>query len=111
MQNTDKDTVEALQLKAPGLSTEDLASIEISFRERKLFSSILNPESREQIWENLRKEKRLIPSLWSFFEDIKYLKGPTNIMKHLFSNVEGTVYSAMEGIFTGVNQKENEIVL
>ena len=31
MQKTDQDTVEALQLKAPGFSLEDLASVETSF--------------------------------------------------------------------------------
>ena len=32
-------------------------------------------------------------------------------MKQLFSKAEGTVYSAMEGIYTGSNQKDDEVVL
>jgi len=111
MQSTGPGTVEALQLRAPGFSQQDLAALETPFRARRLFPAIQNQQYRSEIWNNLQKEKRLIPSLWSFFEDIKFLKGPAKIMRHLFAKTELTVYRAMEEIFTACNQNEDELVL
>lgn len=49
MQSTDRDTVEALQLRAPGLSGEDLAALKTPFRAGKLFPAIKDPDVRHEI--------------------------------------------------------------
>jgi hypothetical protein len=111
MQSTDRATVELLQLRAPGFSQHDLSALETPFKARKLFPLIQNQQHRSEIWNNLQKEIRIIPSLWSLFEDIKFLKGPAKIMRHLSAKTELTTYRAMENIFTACNQKDDELVL
>ena len=111
MRRTDRGTVSMLQLKAPGLSREDLAALEKPFQAGTIFPAITDGHHRREIWNNLQNQKRLIPSLWSLFEDAKFLKGPAKIMRRLFPRTSLTTYQAAERIFTGRHQRVGEVVL
>ncbi len=111
MQSTDRDTVKALQLRVSELSEEDLAALKTLFRAEKLFPAIKDSNVRHEIWNNLQKKKRIISSLWSFFEDTKFLKGSIKIMRRLFAKTETTVRQAMKDIFNSCSQKNNQLIL
>lgn len=107
MRITDRPTVEELQLK----SAEDLAALEPSFRKGKLFHDIQRQQDRQSIWKNLQEVPGLIPSMYSFFEDFKYVNPLAKILKRLFGKTKDTVYQAMGQIFSGCNQKDDEYIV
>jgi hypothetical protein len=111
MRITDPLTVEAVQLRAPGSSPADLAELEPSFSNGKLFHGVQNQEDRQSIWKNLQEVQWLIPSLYSFFEDFKYLNPLATILKRLFGKTKDTVYQAMGHIFSGCNQNDGEYIV
>lgn len=111
MRCTDRGTVSMLQLRAPGLCQEDLVTLEKPFRAGTIFPAIRDEHHRREIWNNLKNQKRLIPSLWSLFEDVKFLKGSAKIMRRLFPKSSLTTYQAAERIFTGRHQRPDEVVL
>ncbi|KAF2178253.1 hypothetical protein K469DRAFT_599807, partial [Zopfia rhizophila CBS 207.26] len=111
MQRVNPATVETLQLRAPGISSDDLFALEEPFRQEKLFPGIKDQIERQAIWTRLQKFPFLIPSLYTLFEDIKYLKAPAKIMRQLFPKTSKTVYKAMTESFTGRNQKENTYLI
>ncbi|KAI9775932.1 MAG: hypothetical protein M1839_000721 [Geoglossum umbratile] len=105
-------TVKALQLKAPGYSKEDLATIEPHFRTDELFSAVRSPADRQNIWNNLRQVEGLIPTIESFFEDFKYLAPTARIVSRLFPKKKRiTVYEEMYRIFSKRSQKDGEVIV
>ncbi len=83
MELIDSATVEALQLKAPSISTEDAAFVNNGMASRKLFPFITDPAVREKIRLNVLQTEGLILTLWSYSEDTKYLEPLVNAMKIL----------------------------
>jgi hypothetical protein len=106
MQHINPATVEELQLRAPGASSDDLLDLEEPFRQETLFPGIKDQIERQAIWMRLQKFPFLIPSLYTLFEDIKYLKAPAKIMRQLFPKTSQTVYKAIAKLFARGNQKE-----
>ena len=54
----------------------------------------------------------LVPSFYTFFEDLNYLKGPTDCVKRLMKlSPRDTVLSALEQTFSDVNQKADQCVI
>ncbi|KAI9772442.1 MAG: hypothetical protein M1840_000645 [Geoglossum simile] len=111
MRITDRFTVEALELRAPKYSQGDLIALEARFRNGELFPAVQAPQDWQSIWSNLRQVEGLIPSVYTFFEDAKYLKPCARIMKQLFGKTKLTVYQAMCRIFLGCNQSDDEYIL
>ncbi|KAH7108866.1 hypothetical protein B0J11DRAFT_602052 [Dendryphion nanum] len=72
LRKVDRATVKGVELKAPGNSKQDSRVLHGQLLSGQIFSSF-SPEERENIWNRLRHTDRLIPSLFTFFEDVKYL--------------------------------------
>ena len=83
--SVDCATIKLLQLRAPGISIQDRNALNEPFKTGVLFPSIRDPSERLKIWTNLQNIKMLIPTLFTLFEDIKYLKEPATVMKQLFN--------------------------
>ncbi|RDL30195.1 uncharacterized protein BP5553_10473 [Venustampulla echinocandica] len=83
MQQIDPATVEAIQLRAPLVSTQDAAFINDQMASGTLFHSVTDPSAREKIRCNIMRVDHLIPSLSTFCEDTKYLEPCAITMKLL----------------------------
>ncbi|PYI07382.1 hypothetical protein BO78DRAFT_313232 [Aspergillus sclerotiicarbonarius CBS 121057] len=68
----DQRTVDRLQLKAPGVSIEDRLEVQGLISSGRIFSQFSATE-RDSIWTKLASFGRIVPSLYTFFEDLKYL--------------------------------------
>ena len=79
----DKETVESIQALAPGISTRDYNSIVVAMDSGLLFPLVKAPEQRHLILQNLQSLDCLIPSFFTFFENLKYLEPCCQIMKGL----------------------------
>ncbi|OCK73850.1 hypothetical protein K432DRAFT_311912, partial [Lepidopterella palustris CBS 459.81] len=111
MKLIDSETIAALELRAPSFSRERLY-LRALFEEGLLFKAITDKESRENIWRNLTTIQGLIPTLHTFFEDVKYLGPPAKVMKGLLGEAfQGTVDAALENCFSGINQTEGHFRL
>lgn len=93
--------VEALHLTAPGACQADAQALYGRIQAGELLGAF-NGHEQDAIWEKIcsATTDRLVPSLFSFFEDLKYLKGPTDCMKRLVRPKRGeTIFSALESAF------------
>ncbi|OBT55954.1 hypothetical protein VE04_03627 [Pseudogymnoascus sp. 24MN13] len=104
MGKIDHKTVKALELCAPWASTLDAEYLRSEVLEGRLFSAFSFPE-RIGIWNRLRMVDGLIPSLFTFFKDVRYLELCNNCVKRLVSvSPKQDVYRALRRKYTGVNQ-------
>jgi hypothetical protein len=111
MRCLDSSTVEKIQSKAPGCSGYDLAILETAFQEGKLFPTVQNPEDRRAIWNNLVSIQVLIPSLYTFFEDLKYLRASVKILRQLCPPSNFSMKEAMWRIFSEHNLPNDEYLI
>jgi len=104
MKNIDQVTVKALELTAPWASTADARILRGKVLGGEVFCSFSQQE-REEIWIQLQTFKDLVPSLYSFFEDIKLLEAWSNCLRWMIClSPRDTVFTALEDVYTGVNQ-------
>jgi hypothetical protein len=84
MKKLDRHTVQAVELTAPGACRQDADHLYSELREGRIFGAFTEQE-REAVWRQLLavSTDRLIPSLSTFFEDVKYLRGPAASVKQL----------------------------
>lgn len=69
---------------------------------------------RHQIWARLEVVDGLVPSLWTFFRDIDYLKDRVNCVKRLVSvpqGIENTVSSSLRHALRHVSARDCQIVV
>jgi hypothetical protein len=112
MRKTDRFTVEALQLRAPQVSGDDLSQLKSLFDSGKLFPEIREEEKRRSIWNNIARIACLIPSLYTLFEDLKLLSPCVKIIKALIERpFKGSLHDMMEQRFSGANQTPGEVVM
>jgi hypothetical protein len=105
MRKTDRFTVEALQLRAPHASGDDISQLKTLFDAGKLFPKIREEEKRQSIWNNISQIACLIPSLYTLFEDLKLLSPCVKIIKELIDRpFKGSLHDMMEQHFSGANQ-------
>ena len=111
MRKTDRFTVEALQLRAPQASDDDLSQLKTLFDAGKLFPEIREEEKRRSIWNNIPRIACLIPSLYTLFEDLKLLSPCVKIIKVLIERpFKGSLHDMMEQHFSGANQTPGAVV-
>ena len=111
MQKVDYVTVKALELKAPGTSTSDSMTLYRQLRKGEIFSAF-DLDRRMKIWAKLQTWEGLIPTLWTFFEDFKYIKACANCVKSLVRvPSRGTLYTAMARSFSETNQKRGKCII
>ncbi|OBT40478.1 hypothetical protein VE00_07893 [Pseudogymnoascus sp. WSF 3629] len=99
----DTATVKALELRAPGASTNDRNKC------GKIFSAFSDRE-RDKIRDRLQMVDGLVPSLFTFFRDINYLKLCIDCLKRLVIVPKGaSVCESLALICLGKNQREGHV--
>lgn len=69
----DRSTIEALQLRCPANCTRDREVLEPLVNQGTIFAAF-DERKRREIWQSLLVFHRRVPSLYAFFEDVKYLR-------------------------------------
>jgi hypothetical protein len=114
MQKVDQATVEALELTAPGACRADARTLYSKLRSGQIFGAF-GEQDREAIWIKVRacSTDRLIPSFFSFFQDLNWLKDPVNYVKRLMylSPRETILYTLRERMFSHANQRADQCVI
>ncbi|KAH7323832.1 hypothetical protein BKA65DRAFT_555502 [Rhexocercosporidium sp. MPI-PUGE-AT-0058] len=101
----DTATVKALEGRAPGASTKDLSEL----RGGKIFSAFSDRE-RDVIWERLKMIDGLVPSLFTFFRDIQYLKLCIDCLKRLvIVPKRESVCETLARTYSDENQREGQV--
>jgi hypothetical protein len=112
MQYIDLATVEALELRAPKVSTEDARKISEGMKCGALFSAIRDQELRKVITRNIMQVDYLIPSLRTFCEDTKYLEPCATAVKLLVQpKHKETVDKALRRIYSPPENNPNRALL
>jgi hypothetical protein len=109
MKRLDRHTVKAVELTAPGACERDADRLHYEIKQGRIFGAFTEAE-RETIWEELRAVSvdRLIPSLFSFFEDVRYLRGPAACVRRLIcGSGDDYVPQMLRQSFLGENQTDN----
>ncbi|KAK5188863.1 hypothetical protein LTR96_010867 [Exophiala xenobiotica] len=113
IRKVDQATVKALELTAPGACTRDAETLYGQFKSGRIFGAFSEPE-RESIWKEVLScsRDRLIPSLFTLFEDLKYLQDLADSVKHLLHlSPRDTVFSAFENSFSDARQVADQYVI
>ncbi|KAL9078312.1 MAG: hypothetical protein Q9157_002775 [Trypethelium eluteriae] len=79
----DDATVENLELRVPAVSQADLDDIRGSFQSQQVFPQVTDDTKRHILLNNVESIFCLIPSLKTFFENLKYLEPCCQILKRL----------------------------
>lgn len=96
----DAVTVQKLQALAPSHSTEDAAIIRQLFAEHKVFPKVTLAGDRALLLTNTLSVCGILPSLYTFFEDIKYLEPCAKAMRGLCGGKSTrTIHKSMVGSF------------
>jgi Protein of unknown function (DUF3723) len=74
--------IQLLQSRAPGACSKDLAFLQNHFEAGRLFTS-LPQEIRQLLWGHFRTRCRVMPSLFTFFKDFKYLCSLQAVVREL----------------------------
>ncbi|EJT68566.1 hypothetical protein GGTG_13864 [Gaeumannomyces tritici R3-111a-1] len=90
----DEHAVKALEGKSPKRSKYDRALVKSILEEGRIFP-LLSYTDRERIFRNLCDINFLIPSLYTFFEDVKHLDTCARSIKHLLDSSKPTVSKAL----------------
>ena len=116
MQRLDHVTVTALECRAPGQSTNDLAFVHGQVQEGALFHAF-NERERDTMLDVLKSSDGLVPSFHTFFEDLKFLQIWGQCAKTLKrvrprgAGPGGTVFTALEQAFDGTHQHIDHCVI
>ena len=79
----DEVTVSNLQTLAPARSSEDLNQVKSLIDLKMIFPTISDSTRRNALLSNISGVSCLIPSLWTLFENLKYLKPCCTALKKL----------------------------
>ncbi|KAF5857601.1 hypothetical protein ETB97_005530 [Aspergillus alliaceus] len=110
MKDIDQDTVEKPQLMAPNASKSDAKVSKGLVLSGQVFATFSEPE-RAAIWGRMKRFDGLIPSLYTFFEDFKYLESCAHCIKRLFGPPERSIYTTMREMFIGsLDMKDDYLV-
>jgi hypothetical protein len=99
--------VDALQLLAPGKSRID-SKIACGLVLGGQAFAEFSDEERRVIWNRLANFDGLVPSLYTFFEDFKYLESCAHCVKRLFGSSTESVWKTMSSIFVPYSGSEVE---
>jgi hypothetical protein len=114
MKRVDRATVKAIELTAPGACRADAEVLYGKLRSGRIFGAF-DEQEREAIWiEVLRVSTDcLIPSLYSFFEDLNYLNRVADCVNRLIELSPGQTLSSalVDRAFKDVNQRADQCVI
>ncbi|PTU22239.1 hypothetical protein P175DRAFT_0529274 [Aspergillus ochraceoroseus IBT 24754] len=100
----DHDTVDQLQSLAPGSCSDAKIAKELVLR-GQVFAAFSEAE-RIGIWARMQRFDGLIPSLYTFFEDFKYLVSYAHCIKRLLGHVKGSIHTTMNHMFVAPPEGE-----
>lgn len=113
MRQIDRPTIEALQGRAPGACKTDHDDLLAKFRSGQIFGDF--PEQqRETFWPKVcsASQRCLIPSLFTFFEDRKFLACAAECMRRIVDvGPRDTIAGRLEDTFTDANQQSDRCVV
>ncbi|EDU46063.1 conserved hypothetical protein [Pyrenophora tritici-repentis Pt-1C-BFP] len=96
----DAVTVQNLQLLAPAHSDMDKNLVIELMERRDIFSSLKSGTIRRTLTDNLCAFPGVIPSLWGFFEMLKYLEPLAEALRHLLGkDMKRTIRSSLMGLY------------
>jgi hypothetical protein len=108
MSLADPESVKLVELKAPGLSRNDLELLREPMQNEELFPLIRDPNQREIIWARLSSIEDLIPTIHTLFEDVKYLRLLQRAIRRLLlPDFKGTIRKTLRRAFTGTHQEKS----
>lgn len=113
MRQIDRVTVEAVQGKAPGACKADYQELLDKFRSGHILRDFPSSQ-RETLWSRMcsNSERCLIPSLFTFFEDRKYLARAADCLRRLVDvGPRDTIVGRLEECFTDVNQQTDRCIV
>ncbi|KAK4551392.1 hypothetical protein LTR86_011199 [Recurvomyces mirabilis] len=79
----DATTVHHLQGLSPSVSCADAETVRSLMRRRVVFSMVSDVRTRDRLLRSILDYRDLIPSLYTFFESLKYLEPGAQILKSL----------------------------
>jgi len=104
----DFGTVQALQMRNPAHSQVDFIYIKSGMQKGELFPRISDDRLRGAILERLQKIDFSIPSLYTFFEDTKWLEPCAKILRGLLpAKFRGSIRKAMLQRYNGLSSQNN----
>jgi hypothetical protein len=107
MRLVDQESVKMVESKAPGASRHDLELLREPMQEGKLFPLIRDQKERDMIWARLSSIEYLIVTIYTLFEDVKYLRPLQKVViRLLLPDFKGTIRKALRRAFTGTHQEE-----
>ncbi|KAH7112735.1 hypothetical protein EDB81DRAFT_670705, partial [Dactylonectria macrodidyma] len=113
MRLIDRPTVEKLEGKAPGAVQEDHGELIGELKSGHIFGNF--PESQKaELWFRVCAASRdhLIPSLFTFFEDRKFLNSAADCIKRIADvGPKNTVTSRLVQMFTDTRQESNQCIV
>jgi hypothetical protein len=106
----DEDTVELLQLLGPRVSPPDRKTVCDAISSGKAFSAF-NDDERAVICSRIVKFDGLIPSLYTFFQDFKYLETCALCIKRLIPPPRNSIKQSMQAIFVASPETEEKSLI
>ncbi|KAH6645739.1 hypothetical protein BKA67DRAFT_527046, partial [Truncatella angustata] len=101
LRRIDTETVKQIQLRCPRYSSRDAQFLKSHVEKGTLFPSFSDAE-RRTIWSELLSVDTIIPSLYTFFEDFKYLESCAGSFHHFLElpkHSSDTISSSLRSIF------------
>jgi hypothetical protein len=112
MSQTDRFSVEEVQLRVPGRCLQDFRHLNPLMENGRLFPFIRNPDQRLLVWNRLLKISTLIPSLHSLAQDRKFLYPLAKAIRCLCGGSSKTTLRAtLRRTFSPVDQTENAVYI
>ncbi|EEQ87179.1 uncharacterized protein BDCG_02299 [Blastomyces dermatitidis ER-3] len=110
MTKISSDTVEELQLMAPHTSRIEAKAARGYVLSGQAFVGFSESE-RKTIWSRMEKFDGLIPSVYTFFENFKYLESCAHCVKRLFGPSRESIWNTMKHMFiTALNTEEDCLI-
>jgi len=103
-------TIQLLQTRNPWASRDDRDFIIDLMDRKQLFPMIQDTAMRSRILNNLQIADCMIPSLYTFFEDIKWLAPCAKVIRDLLPDgCRESTRRALSRCYTGVNQRAGTV--
>ncbi|KJZ70775.1 hypothetical protein HIM_09825 [Hirsutella minnesotensis 3608] len=113
MRQITRETVEALQGMAPGACSTDRSLLLARLGSGSVFENF-PAEKRQELWSRVCNASRrcLIPSLYTFFEDRKFLSDVADCIKNVLDvGRKDTIASRLEEIFSDTDQQSDSCII
>ncbi len=101
----DRDTVEAVQFRAPARSCVDREYLQTLVKGKDILTFVADDGIKERVLNNFLQIESLIPSMQSLGQDAKVLRFHAKCLTRLFGDSEESLRSRLQQSFKGTNQR------